>query len=73
MRYWYIFLGLVTLLTLGTCLLPAPNAVGADIPVPKPRHQLEQCVHPGNAPSAGQQIQPDRSCPSGSRWKNPVR
>jgi hypothetical protein len=69
----YIFLMLAIGLTLGTWLMAALNAVGADIPVPKSRPRVEECVHPGNKPAAGQQIQPDPSCPSGSRWKNPAR
>lgn len=44
--------------------------LAADLPIPKPRPPVEECVSPDTHPSRRQQITSDATCPSGYRWTN---
>lgn len=49
---------------------PIKQSWSADLPIPKPRPPVEECVSPDTHPSRRQQITSDATCLSGYRWTN---
>jgi hypothetical protein len=49
----------------------ACQVFAADLPLPKPRPVVEQCMGPGITPAMKQVLATDPTCPGKLRWKNP--